>query len=60
MSILDMEKSTYKGPGVGMSLVCLESSKGSVVAVRRRRKKKRRKWRRRSRRRKGGGREEEH
>ena len=38
-----MEESIYKGPGVGMSLVCLENSKVRVAAVRRRRRKKRRK-----------------
>lgn len=57
-----MEKSMYKGPGAGMSWVCLENSKGSVAAVRRRgskgekgkgrrrRKRKRRKRRRSARR----------
>lgn len=53
-----MEKSMYKGPGAGMSWVCLENSKGSVAALRRRGSKgekgkgRRRRRRRRSARRK--------
>lgn len=41
MTILVMGKSMYKGPGVGMSLVCLENSKGSVAAVGRKKRKER-------------------
>ena len=39
-SNLDMDKSMYKGPGVGISLVHLENSKNSIAVLRRRRSKK--------------------
>lgn len=42
-SIPGMEKGICKGPGVGMSLLCLENSKGRVAAMRGQRRKKRRK-----------------
>lgn len=51
-----MEKSIYKGPGVGMSSVYLGNSKGRVAAVRRRWRKKRRKRKWRQKRRGGKGR----
>lgn len=57
-----MDKSTYKGPGVGISLVHLENSKSStaILSTRRSKKGRRRKYRRKGRRKGRRKKEEEH